>query len=694
MGLIKKVKRYNGDTWEEFTIETASNIETGQGNGSLEIADIKPESGFNFTTLGGIASGRGAISLGGVRADEEVSEPGGTDDLTKGVDANCESRGVQSFTAGCGNLAAGDFTFVTGKDNKIFSNRAFASGGANQSYQVNDKNELVNGKTNSGRFNVIFGNDNIFKSSNTKRESNLIAGGSNTVDTERSIVVGYSNNVTGSYDAIFGSGNVINASYSLNGGGANIINGAYHLVAGNNNEISGQYNITSGQDNKNAGWNSATFGKGLTVNSGNTAQTILGQYNKNKNNTILEIGWGSKDTPKNIFEVYRDGVVVTEQGTLSTQAYVDGKITETKNYADAAVAAQKTKLNIGTNNDDSNASNSITSGTNSKNRGDSSFAFGNTAYVGYYLDKKDNIIATSSRPTSAVAFGWSRANANYAFAAGRNTEAQAQSSVALGNETIATTAYQTVLGTYNKVKTNTIFEIGNGTGEDGGIDSNGKPTSRSNAFEVLKDGGFNSYGDSTIDGNLVVKGLPVALRDDSTKLTDDHLVSWSADGNKFIDSGKSIDDIFTQYNLSTKLTVDQDIQLDENDLTFFKNEAFNNKFFSSLQNIGVILSAEEDVGYQQFTLYRVTYAANDNMMMKVFYQGIFLDIEMTALNTGSITARLTRKDESTLMDEVNNAINTAVSTKANQTDVDDQLSTKLSKSAFSYNGTILTIDLS
>ena len=41
------------------------------------------------------------------------------------------------------------------------------------------------------------------------------------------------------------------------------------------------------------------------------------------------------------------------------------------------------------------------------------------------------------------------------------------------------------------------------------------------------------------------EGAPIALRDDSTAFTDRHIVIWSADGNKFIDSGIEIDDVVT-----------------------------------------------------------------------------------------------------------------------------------------------------
>lgn len=42
------------------------------------------------------------------------------------------------------------------------------------------------------------------------------------------------------------------------------------------------------------------------------------------------------------------------------------------------------------------------------------------------------------------------------------------------------------------------------------------------------------------------EGLPVALRDDSSKFTDNHYVKWSAEGNKFIDGGELSDLVTTE----------------------------------------------------------------------------------------------------------------------------------------------------
>ena len=49
------------------------------------------------------------------------------------------------------------------------------------------------------------------------------------------------------------------------------------------------------------------------------------------------------------------------------------------------------------------------------------------------------------------------------------------------------------------------------------------------------------------------EGLPFAVREDSSKFTNNHIVKWSADGNKLVDSGKTIGDL--DYKAGTGLSL-------------------------------------------------------------------------------------------------------------------------------------------
>lgn len=338
------------------------NLENGEGNGSIQ------QNTYTIESKNPKATGLGAVAFGGFRGDKPDENP--TEDDRTNV-----AEGIQSAVFGCGNYAGGDWDLVGGKDNTVYSNRALVVGGANVSQAVDFEGNFIEEKTNVGRFNAIFGNNNTFQSFNESNESNLIAGGSNIVDTERSIVVGYSNNVSGAYDAVFGMNNAVNSNRSIIGGEGNIIStGAGHLVSGENNIVGGLYNLVSGQFNK--------------------------------------------------------------------------------------------------------------------NRGLSSAAIGNTAYVGYNSDGTESPLT----PVGAIALGWSRANAIYCLSAGYDTEVNHNYSTALNRKTKTGNYSQTVVGEYNEAKDTTFFEVGNGSA-----------SKRKNAFEVLKDGRAKVYGAPTQAEDVVRK---------------------------------------------------------------------------------------------------------------------------------------------------------------------------------------------
>ena len=44
---------------------------------------------------------------------------------------------------------------------------------------------------------------------------------------------------------------------------------------------------------------------------------VIGEFNDNKENTLLEVGNGTIETPSNAFEIYKDGNVKVSSGTLT-----------------------------------------------------------------------------------------------------------------------------------------------------------------------------------------------------------------------------------------------------------------------------------------------------------------------------------------------------------------------------------------
>ena len=46
-------------------------------------------------------------------------------------------------------------------------------------------------------------------------------------------------------------------------------------------------------------------------------KAVIGEFNANNENTLLEVGNGTSEAPSNAFEVYKDGTVKVNSGTLT-----------------------------------------------------------------------------------------------------------------------------------------------------------------------------------------------------------------------------------------------------------------------------------------------------------------------------------------------------------------------------------------
>lgn len=102
---------------------------------------------------------------------------------------------------------------------------------------------------------------------------------------------------------------------------------------------------------------------------------------------------------------------------------------------------------------------------------------------------------TASGPQSHAEGLNTTASGSQSHAEGRGTTASAQASHAGGFGTIAAYSSQTAIGKYNNNKSNTLFEVGNGsTGSD-----------RSNAFEVQSNGYVNIAGGIKIKDELLFR---------------------------------------------------------------------------------------------------------------------------------------------------------------------------------------------
>lgn len=132
--------------------------------------------------------------------------------------------------------------------------------------------------------------------------------------------------------------------------------------------------------------------------------------------------------------------------------------------------------------------------------GSSSHSEGNTTTASGYYSHAEGYNTTASgtcahaegsREDNSGTITQTQATGEASHAEGMGTIASGKASHSGGLGTNATQQAQTAIGQYNSVKTNTLFEVGNGSNR----------SSRSNAFEVYKNGDVNVSGDIKKNGS-------------------------------------------------------------------------------------------------------------------------------------------------------------------------------------------------
>lgn len=274
-----------------------------------------------------------------------------------------------------------------------------------------------------------------------------------------------------------------------NGDNIQIIGAKYAYSGGKNNSV------FTGADN------SFSYGEGLQVRGKN--QTVIGQYNDNNPDNIFEIGVGTSDLRKNSFRATRDGKVYYGDFEVSNL--------ETTN---AAIASLDNKL---------------------------------SPKINSNIDEITNLWATL-RDTNT--------NLNKL-----NEQKYDKTGGVIGGDVIIT-GDLTVNGTQHINDTKNLnvenaMIYSNATGAtlatNGGI---GIKKDATDVYGIVYDSTSDSVklglGKSNANGVFTFnegEGQPVAIRDDSSRFTNNHLIKWDSVNNKLSDSGKSIDDLTTAINL-------------------------------------------------------------------------------------------------------------------------------------------------
>lgn len=200
----------------------------------------------------------------------------GQDSLVQNYSGVVDETHYASSTTGESDVCLGEANTSSGKRNVI-------GGKLNENA---GSNNLIGGLRNniSSNHNVVGGQNNT----STQGHDNLIGGQQNTVKSANNIVVGHENIVSEN-----GQSNIVTGEQNLLGRVTNSI------ICGDNDNIEIQQLIGG-----------IKAGLDLLNNSDIQGKALLGQYNKPKTNTLLEVGNGyavSDAGRKNAFEVLVDG---------------------------------------------------------------------------------------------------------------------------------------------------------------------------------------------------------------------------------------------------------------------------------------------------------------------------------------------------------------------------------------------------
>ena len=434
------------------------------------------------------------------------------------------------------NTAEGANSDAMGIGNKVYSSFSFAAGAVNS---IGDENDPVSGlaaftsgcgnnikgagSAAVGLGNIVNGRNSVALAyfNNVYSDASTALGYGNTVGTEgqtgntsqASIATGYYNTVTGT------------ASFAANG--RNIVAGDYAAAFGmNNTVVTGERAFVAGEENNVTGKRAVAFGKGNTASAEDAI--AFGNNTKALNRYTATFGLNSEAHAEcsaafgnhNVVSGYA-GFAVGQDNTISAQKSfaAGGSNTISAGYS-AAVGNGNTITKT----------NCFASGYKTKLYADYSFGanYNNTIESGGAYSSVfgyENTIEASHSFIAGGSYNKIVGGGGYSFASGYNNQIDTTNndgnngaSVAFGrygkitkwgcatfgNSNHATTRnFKFVCGEYNAENASALFEVGNGDGSN----------SRSNAFEVYKDGGARFYGRLNIDE------APIHLND-ALRLTD------------------------------------------------------------------------------------------------------------------------------------------------------------------------------
>lgn len=210
--------------------------------------------------------------------------------------AGYNNRGLaaQVFLAGAGNTGAANRVFVVGENNKVQGKNSMCGGYKNV---IHSESSFSAGSHNTVKATcgTALGYNNFI---NDTARTSFICGAQNATSSPLTFLRGKNNHI------------FENADWSEAGGTECTItkNAKAARVFGNYCHAKAEFTDVSGDGAQASGKGAVARNKATRANY--PYQTVIGTYNKNKEDTLFEVGNGTSDTARsNALEVYKDGSV-------------------------------------------------------------------------------------------------------------------------------------------------------------------------------------------------------------------------------------------------------------------------------------------------------------------------------------------------------------------------------------------------
>lgn len=328
---------------------------------------------------------------------------------------------------------------------------------------------------------------------------------------------------------------------------------------GNDSHAEGANTIAEGYASHSEGMNSSATGGGSHAEGSSTASGD-NSHAEGRSKAVGDISHSENSATAKGGSSHAEGRGITEVG--GEYSHAEGSSTANNTYAhaegDNTVASGVSSHSEGFN--------TTASGIGSHAQGNGSVASGNYSSArGFKTNASGEYAHSEGQETQSIGISSHAEGINTkalgiaAHSGGTNSQASGKYSFAHGENVTATQQDQFVVGKFNKNKTDTLFEVGNGSNKD----------NLSNAFEVFADG----HAELLTQGN---NSNSVATR----KLVEDVDATYQA---KCAQLDNSIGDVSSQLFMfkeqkQNKLTAGDNITIDENNVISATGQGMADRF--------------------------------------------------------------------------------------------------------------------